>query len=152
MLAQVAPARAPVHAGDAEIRAMPRVPMIVRMVVKEHAVVRAPIIARVAVRVLVKAHVSPRAPMTAQAPVPTIAGIRATAAVLAPVLALVLAAVKVVVKVHAMPIAPMTVILVVQEPDQNAAIAVGWLQGLARCVATCADDCEGLFGFCEERA
>jgi hypothetical protein len=60
MLAQVAPARAPVHAGDAEIHAMPRVPMTVRVVVKEHAAVRVPMTARVAVRVLVKAHVMSR--------------------------------------------------------------------------------------------
>ena len=65
MLAQVAPARAPVHVGDAEIRATPRAPMTVRMVVKEHAAVRAPMIARAAVKILVKAHVPTRVPMTA---------------------------------------------------------------------------------------
>ena len=74
MLAQAALARAQVHAGDAEIRVMPRVPMTVRMVVKEHAAVRAPIIARAAVRILVKEHVTPRVPMTARAVAPAVAG------------------------------------------------------------------------------
>lgn len=106
MLAQVAPARAPVHVGDAEIRAMPSAPMTVRVVVKEHAPVRAPIIARVAVRVLVKAHVTPCAPMTAWVGVRVVAGIRAAAVVMTLVPALVTLVVRAVVKVHAQPAVP----------------------------------------------
>jgi hypothetical protein len=53
MLAQVAPARAPVNAGDVEIHAMPSAPITVRKGVKEHAELRAPMIVFVAVRVLV---------------------------------------------------------------------------------------------------
>lgn len=101
MLAQVAPARAPVNAGDVEIRAMPSAPMTVRMGVKEHAAVRAPIIARVVARILVKAHVSTRVPIPVGEVAPARAVWGASSVVMTLVLEVVSLVVRAVVKVVA---------------------------------------------------